>query len=133
MGWLILQANPQYSGLETSIPDGAVLTIPFPLVASLQDYKNVLNLIRSSILTSLTLYLLKRKFITFWSISSVSSFNIYLIKSLIIYKYQLFSLYLYYEKDLTAVPLTSNAHKGFVVPIPIALGVTEIVLLGANP
>jgi hypothetical protein len=42
-GWLILQANPQYSGLETSIPDGAVLTIPFPLVASLQDYKNVLN------------------------------------------------------------------------------------------
>lgn len=42
-GWLIMTANPQYSGLETNIPDGAVLTIPFPLVASLQDYKNNLN------------------------------------------------------------------------------------------
>ena len=42
-GWLIMMANPQYSGLETNIPDGAVLTIPFPLVASLQDYKNNLN------------------------------------------------------------------------------------------
>lgn len=42
-GWLILQANPQYSGMETAIPDGSVLTIPFPLVASLQDYKNNLD------------------------------------------------------------------------------------------
>ena len=42
-GWLVLQANPQYSGDEFSIPDGAVLTIPFPLVASLQDYKNALE------------------------------------------------------------------------------------------
>ena len=42
-GWLILQANPQYTGDEFSIPDGAVLTIPFPLVASLQDYKNSLD------------------------------------------------------------------------------------------
>jgi len=39
-GWLIQVANPQFSGNEFSIPDGAVLTIPFPLVASLQDYKN---------------------------------------------------------------------------------------------
>lgn len=39
-GWLILSANPQYSGSEYSIPDGAVLTIPFPLISSLQDYKN---------------------------------------------------------------------------------------------
>jgi hypothetical protein len=39
-GWLIQVANPQYSGSEFSIPDGAVLTIPFPLIASLQDYKN---------------------------------------------------------------------------------------------
>ena len=39
-GWLILSANPQYSGNEYSIPDGAVLTIPFPLISSLQDYKN---------------------------------------------------------------------------------------------
>lgn len=42
-GWLILQGNPQYGGLEQNIPDGAVLTIPFPLVASLQDYKNSLD------------------------------------------------------------------------------------------
>lgn len=42
-GWLIMQANPQFSGDEYSIPDGAVLTIPFPLVASLQDYKNTLE------------------------------------------------------------------------------------------
>jgi len=42
-GWLVMAANPQYSGNEYSIPDGAVLTIPFPLVASLQDYKNALE------------------------------------------------------------------------------------------
>lgn len=42
-GWLILQANPTFSGLENNIPDGSVITIPFPLVSSLQDYKNVLN------------------------------------------------------------------------------------------
>jgi hypothetical protein len=42
-GWLIQVANPQYSGSEFSIPDGAVLTIPFPLVASLQDYNNALD------------------------------------------------------------------------------------------
>jgi len=42
-GWLIMQANPQFTGLEQNIPDGAVLTIPYPLVASLQDYKNSLD------------------------------------------------------------------------------------------
>ena len=42
-GWLILQANPQFSGNEWSIPDGSVLTIPYPLVASLQDYKSQLD------------------------------------------------------------------------------------------
>jgi len=42
-GWLIQVANPQYSGSEYSIPDGAVLTVPYPLVASLQDYKNALD------------------------------------------------------------------------------------------
>mgnify|MGYP003347737919 CR=1 FL=1 len=42
-GWLILQANPQFTGSEWNIPDGAILTIPFPLVASLQDYKNELE------------------------------------------------------------------------------------------
>lgn len=42
-GWLILQANPKYGGLETNIPDGAVLTIPFPLISSLQDYKSAID------------------------------------------------------------------------------------------
>jgi hypothetical protein len=42
-GWLILQANPLYGGQEWNIPDGAILTIPFPLVPSLQDYKNQLD------------------------------------------------------------------------------------------
>lgn len=42
-GWLILQANPQFTGNEWNIPDSAILTIPYPLVASLQDYKNQLD------------------------------------------------------------------------------------------
>ena len=42
-GWLILQANPQYGGLENNIYDGAVLIIPFPLLPSLQDYKAALE------------------------------------------------------------------------------------------
>ncbi len=42
-GWLILVANPISGGLEWNINDGAILTIPFPLVASLQDYKNTLD------------------------------------------------------------------------------------------
>lgn len=42
-GWLILMANPQYGGLENTIPDGAILVIPFPLTSSLQDYKGALE------------------------------------------------------------------------------------------
>ena len=42
-GWLILQANPQFGGLEQNIFDGAFLVIPFPLIASLQDYKAALD------------------------------------------------------------------------------------------
>lgn len=42
-GWLIMQANPEYTGLEWNIPDGALLTIPFPLIPSLQDYKAALD------------------------------------------------------------------------------------------
>jgi hypothetical protein len=42
-GWLILQANPQYGGLENNIPDGAILVVPFPLTSSLQDYKGALE------------------------------------------------------------------------------------------
>jgi len=42
-GWLILMANPTFGGQEWNISDGSILTIPFPLVASLQDYKNQLD------------------------------------------------------------------------------------------
>lgn len=42
-GWLIMLANPGYTGFESNIPDGAVITIPFPLVTSLQDYKTQLD------------------------------------------------------------------------------------------
>ena len=42
-GWLILQANPQFGGLENNIFDGAVLIIPYPLLPSLQDYKAALE------------------------------------------------------------------------------------------
>ncbi len=42
-GWLIMMANPSYGGQEWNISDGSILTIPYPLVASLQDYKNTLE------------------------------------------------------------------------------------------
>lgn len=42
-GWLILAANPKYGGLETNIPDQTILSVPFPLVSSLQDYKSALD------------------------------------------------------------------------------------------
>ena len=42
-GWLILQANPEYGGLEWNIPNNSLLTIPYPLISSLQDYKNGLD------------------------------------------------------------------------------------------
>ncbi len=41
--WLILQANPQFGGLENNIYDRAILIIPFPLIPSLQDYKAALE------------------------------------------------------------------------------------------
>jgi len=42
-GWLILQANPTYGGLEWNIPDGTFLTVPYPLVTSVQDYESQLK------------------------------------------------------------------------------------------
>jgi hypothetical protein len=42
-GWLIIQANPQFGGLENNIPDGYSLRVPFPLDTSLLDYKNQLD------------------------------------------------------------------------------------------
>ena len=42
-GWLILQANPRYGGQEWNIPDNSLITLPFPLMQSLQDYKSKLD------------------------------------------------------------------------------------------
>jgi len=42
-GWIILMANPEFGGLEMNISDGAVLTIPFPLISALQDYKSAID------------------------------------------------------------------------------------------
>lgn len=42
-GWLIMMANPNFGGLESNIPDGTIIVIPFPLVAALQDYKSALD------------------------------------------------------------------------------------------
>jgi hypothetical protein len=43
-GWLILQANPQYGGLEFDIPVGSVIRVPYPLNTVLQRYQENLNL-----------------------------------------------------------------------------------------
>ena len=43
-GWLIQLANPTCSSIEFEIPDNFMIRIPFPLVASLQDYKSNVDL-----------------------------------------------------------------------------------------
>jgi hypothetical protein len=42
-GWLIMQSNPQYGGLEANIPDGSIINVPFPLITSLQEYSSSLK------------------------------------------------------------------------------------------
>lgn len=42
-GWLILQANPGYGGLEFLIPDNTVLRIPYPLPTVLSQYNTDLE------------------------------------------------------------------------------------------
>ena len=37
-GWLIMLANPQYGGVEESIPTNEIIRIPFPFRDSLQQY-----------------------------------------------------------------------------------------------
>lgn len=39
-GWLILQANPEFGGLEFDIPENTIIIIPFPLNKSLEDYQS---------------------------------------------------------------------------------------------
>ena len=54
--WVVnFRGDPQMGGIEWNIPDGRVLTVPFPLVASLQDYKqrvdNISSIMANEILT----------------------------------------------------------------------------------
>lgn len=42
-GWLILLANPEYGSLEFNIENNSKIVIPFPLEASLNDYKGEIN------------------------------------------------------------------------------------------
>ena len=42
-GWLIMLANPQYGGVEESIPDKEIIRIPFPFRDSLQQYIAAVN------------------------------------------------------------------------------------------
>ena len=42
-GWLIMQANSTYGGQEWNIQDGTIITVPFPLMQSLEDYKSKLD------------------------------------------------------------------------------------------
>lgn len=41
--WVILQANPEFGSMEFDIPDKSVLRIPYPLDASIADYKEGLK------------------------------------------------------------------------------------------
>lgn len=41
--WLILQANPEYGGLEFDIPEGATIRVPFPLITALQNYQQAVD------------------------------------------------------------------------------------------
>lgn len=42
-GWLIMQANPQFNGLEFSIRNGAEIRIPYPLDITLRDYEKAVD------------------------------------------------------------------------------------------
>ncbi len=42
-GWLIMLKNVEFGGLEFSIPDGSIITIPYPLQSSLEDYFKKVN------------------------------------------------------------------------------------------
>ena len=41
-GWLILQANPSCGSIEFRIKDGEILRIPYPLDATLVDYRTAI-------------------------------------------------------------------------------------------
>ena len=37
-GWLIMLANPQFGGIEFSIPDSKIIRIPFPFTSAHERY-----------------------------------------------------------------------------------------------
>ncbi|MCX6744909.1 MAG: hypothetical protein NTX82_05275 [Candidatus Parcubacteria bacterium] len=37
-GWMIMQANPQFGGLEFNIPDGALIRVPYPFGEAVSRY-----------------------------------------------------------------------------------------------
>ena len=37
-GWLIMQANPQFGGLEFNIPDGTAIRVPYPFDDAISRY-----------------------------------------------------------------------------------------------
>jgi hypothetical protein len=37
-GWLIMQANPQFGGLEFNIPDNSLIRVPFPFTEAINRY-----------------------------------------------------------------------------------------------
>jgi len=37
-GWLIMQSNPQFGGLEFNIPDGASIRVPYPFDDAISRY-----------------------------------------------------------------------------------------------
>jgi hypothetical protein len=43
-GWLIMLANPTAGSIEFEIPDNFFIRIPYPLISTLQDYKNGVEL-----------------------------------------------------------------------------------------
>ena len=43
-GWIILQANPQFGGLEFDIPVGTRIRIPYPFRRVLQDYNDKIRI-----------------------------------------------------------------------------------------
>lgn len=42
-GWLILQANPFLRSIEFEIEDNTYIRIPYPLIDTLQDYKQEID------------------------------------------------------------------------------------------
>jgi hypothetical protein len=37
-GWMIMQANPQFGGLEFNIPDGSLIRVPYPFGEAVSRY-----------------------------------------------------------------------------------------------